>query len=106
MPKVSLFSRDELNDLLKPFEIKTIRIGEKRYCLGMSGNEFFLFDEECPHMGYRLENGKINPYDEITCPWHNYRFSLKTGIEDQLRCKKLRVYELFFEQDQLMANLP
>ena len=106
MPKVSLFSREELKLLLKPFEIKTIRIGESRYCLGMSAQQYYLFSEECPHMGYCLENGKINPYEEITCPWHNYRFSLKTGIEDQLRCKKLRVFELHFEGDQLYAELP
>jgi phenylpropionate dioxygenase-like ring-hydroxylating dioxygenase large terminal subunit len=36
------------------------------------------FSSVCPHMGGPLEQGQIEN-DEVTCPWHRYRFSLSTG---------------------------
>ncbi|MBC8196303.1 MAG: Rieske 2Fe-2S domain-containing protein [Candidatus Marinimicrobia bacterium] len=41
-------------------------------------NEFFAIDNRCPHRGASLGDGPIQ--DEIiTCIWHSWKFSLKTG---------------------------
>jgi 3-phenylpropionate/trans-cinnamate dioxygenase ferredoxin subunit len=39
---------------------------------------FYAIDDTCPHMGASLAEGEIDG-DQVICPWHDARFSLKTG---------------------------
>jgi Rieske Fe-S protein len=36
------------------------------------------YSSVCPHMGGPLQLGEI-AHGEVTCPWHRFRFDLKTG---------------------------
>jgi nitrite reductase (NADH) small subunit len=41
------------------------------------GNVYALRNQ-CPHMGGELGEGELRG-DVVTCPWHGWRFSVKTG---------------------------
>lgn len=59
----------------------TVMIEDKKICLARTATGFYAVDLACPHLGMELSKGVCNSMDEIVCPWHAWRFSLKTGHE-------------------------
>lgn len=73
---------------------KLFKAGGKSICIARMSSGVVAFENECPHMGEGLNKGHINPFEEITCPWHSYRFSLKTGEEVANKCTGLKFINL------------
>ena len=44
-----------------------------------SGDEVFALDNRCPHKGGPLAEGIVHG-NSVTCPLHNWVFSLETGL--------------------------
>ena len=56
------------------------RSGPKQIALIRVNGSVFAFDNRCPHEGYPLSEGSINPGNcVLTCNWHNWKFDLHTG---------------------------
>lgn len=51
----------------------------RRICLARHGDIFHAVQDRCTHNGESLTKGRINFAGEIICPWHSYRFDLKSG---------------------------
>jgi nitrite reductase/ring-hydroxylating ferredoxin subunit len=64
---------------IQPGQPQLVVIGSTRICLARVGDEFFAVGDKCSHNGESLSKGKVNFIEEIVCPWHGYRFSLKSG---------------------------
>ena len=64
------------------------------YCIVRTGNGIVITNEACPHNKAPLSEGRLNAYNEIICPLHEYRFNLNTGRESGLRCSDLRIYKV------------
>lgn len=93
MEQIVLFnSVEEAKELFSKKKIINLRIYDRKVCMTWSNDEFFVFQSNCPHMDYPLVEGAVNHQSEISCPWHNYRFSLQSGAEIQNRCKSLYIY--------------
>jgi nitrite reductase/ring-hydroxylating ferredoxin subunit len=75
------------------------------YLLIHTSKGFSVSDFLCPHQHEPLDGGKTNNFDEIICPLHEYRFSLKTGIESSNRCKSLRLYQIAEKSDGLYIEI-
>lgn len=73
-------------------EKRLVRIGSKKLCLAHYQGKFFAMADACPHMGHSLTQGNFNPYKEIVCPLHTYRFNMISGEEAEQRCKALKTY--------------
>ncbi len=58
-----------------------LEAGGRRVCLARTQDGFFAIDDACPHFGASLSSGTLNNLNEVVCPWHSYRFHLKTGEE-------------------------
>ena len=71
-----------------------LSIGPLKICLARTPSGWYAIEDSCPHLGESLSKGKINYLDEVTCPWHSYRYSLKNGSECEGRGKDARVYEI------------
>ncbi len=69
-------------------------IGNRRICLAASNGHFHAVQDSCPHNGESLSGGKVNHVGEIVCPWHNYRFDLRTGRACDSSCADLKVYAI------------
>ena len=69
----------------------------RKICLAHSNSGFHVVDDFCPHLGESLSKGNINFLNEIICPWHSYRFNLKTGEECQGRTRNLAVYQIKYD---------
>src|SRR5262245_10264270 len=67
-----------------------IKHGYKQIALFAVGDgRIFATDNRCPHEGYPLAEGSLNPENcVLTCNWHNWKFEISTGEnvsgEDQL----------------------
>ena len=58
--------------------VKLIRIEDTAIALFRIGDEYFAMDDACSHDGGPLAEGIIEG-DEIECPRHGARFSIRSG---------------------------
>ncbi len=66
------------------------------FALFAVGAETFAVQSFCPHLEGPLFQGSVSG-ECVTCPWHGWRFSLRTG-------RRLDFAELFsFERDTLLV---
>lgn len=72
-------SEEEARARIRPDQPQLIIIGEKRICLVLHDGVFSAVQDACSHNGQSLSKGKVNYLGEIVCPWHGYRFDLKSG---------------------------
>lgn len=64
---------------MAPNSPQLVVIDSLRICLVRVGDAFFAVGDKCSHNGESLSKGKVNFMGEVICPWHGYRFNLKTG---------------------------
>ncbi|WP_421977337.1 Rieske (2Fe-2S) protein [Roseivirga seohaensis] len=106
MTSYKLFdSKEELLQRLGDEGRKIIRIGDKKICLVLNQGEFHVFDHLCPHNQHSLLEGAINYKNEVVCPLHAYRFSLKDGMECEQRTKPLKIHSLKIENSGVFLQV-
>ena len=77
---IRIFSSiEEARTRLAGKKTQLLIIGNERICLAEFNDTFFAVQDACSHNGESLSKGIINYAGEIVCPWHNYRFDLKSG---------------------------
>ena len=57
----------------------TFTVGDRLVAVFLSGGKYHAIDDLCPHMGASLASGYVED-GGVTCPWHAWRFCVKTGI--------------------------
>ncbi len=80
-------------------ESRQVNAGGKFICLSRTKSGFFAIADECPHLGASLSKGTLNEWNEVICPWHSYRYNLKSGLECQNRSADLRLFEVKIDED-------
>ncbi|WP_421763762.1 Rieske (2Fe-2S) protein [Ekhidna sp.] len=104
--RVKLFeSEDKAKEILEDNHPRLIRTQSKEICIVRHGSNFFAFQNACPHMGENLHKGKTNYLNEIVCPLHTYRFSMRTGEEAEQRCKALRTYRVIIDKEGVFLEV-
>ncbi len=95
MDWIRLFSSaEEARTKVSENDTQLIIIGGKRICLARFNDRFFAVQDRCTHNGESLSGGRLNFQGEIICPWHNYRFDLKTGRACDSACSDLETFPL------------
>ncbi len=56
-------------------------------------DDVFAVDDRCPHKGGPLSDGIVHG-NSVTCPLHNWVFSLETGLSEGLDEGKIATYEV------------
>jgi nitrite reductase/ring-hydroxylating ferredoxin subunit len=62
----------------KSFSIKTEEEKNIEIAVFNINGSFYAISNSCIHKGGPLSNGFLNG-DIVTCPWHGWKYSLKTG---------------------------
>ncbi len=88
--------------LNKPVKVTA---GSKNLCLVNTPAGPYAFHDACPHMSHPLHQGRVNPYGEIVCALHSYRFNMKTGEECEQRGKDLTTCPLEWREDGLYVGV-
>lgn len=71
-----------------------IILEEVSICLVNYNGTFHALANSCPHLGDSLTKGTTNFSGEIVCPWHSYRFNLKSGEESEKRCRDVKIFKI------------
>lgn len=83
------------------------RAGSKSVVLYRLGQEVFAVDPVCPHWGGAMVEGRVSAKRrEVECPWHRFRFDLKTGtcVASNAR-PALPVYAVDVRDDVVFVNI-
>ncbi len=83
-----------------------IQIGTLKICLAFSGGQWRAVADACPHLGESLSKGTLNPFGEVICPWHSYRYHLATGAECRQRSGAAQTFTTRLTPEGLFVGVP
>lgn len=107
MKKLKIFDSPQIAEQVIPVNsLKKVRTKSFTLCLAHTPAGFFATDDGCPHLHAPLSEGRLNNYNELICPLHGYRFSLKTGQDCQNRTRNVNIYKVELHKDGLYILLP
>lgn len=89
------------NDL-KPGEGKVIDVSGTKVALFNVDGEFFAINNTCRHKGGPLGEGYLEG-DVVTCPWHGWKYNVKTGANVTIPNLKMASYKVKVEGDDVMV---
>jgi nitrite reductase/ring-hydroxylating ferredoxin subunit len=76
--------------------------GARKVVLWREGERVFAVDNQCPHEGYPLSEGRVNG-GLLTCDWHNFKYRFSDGVcvtvGEDVRVYPARVREGVVEVD-------
>lgn len=88
-------SKSELIDFFGTRSTALFKNSFGEIMLAREGEEFYAFQNKCPHQNKSLEGCSIDE-GAIICPWHKYAFSCETGRGHGLYLDK---YPIKFEEN-------
>jgi nitrite reductase (NADH) small subunit len=65
---------------------------------------YYAFQNICPHRGGPVGEGEVED-NTITCPWHGFRFDLRTGTCAFNPAMKLTLYDIQVDGSDIKLNL-
>ncbi len=68
----------DLDEIPKSVAIRKV-LGGREIALFRMGDEVFAIDAVCPHRRGPLDSGDLDEEGIVTCPWHGWRFDIRTG---------------------------
>lgn len=87
---------------LKPGESKVVNVDGSEVALFNIDGKFFAVANTCPHKGGPLGEGLVEG-DVVTCPWHGWRFNVKTGVSPVIPTAKVPTYQVKLEGNDVMV---
>lgn len=89
---------------LKPGEGKVVNANGTEVALFNVGGEFFAMNNTCLHRGGPLGEGFLEG-DVITCPWHGWRYNVKTGANLMMPTAKVASYQVKVEGNDVFVSV-
>jgi nitrite reductase/ring-hydroxylating ferredoxin subunit len=62
--------------------VKVVTVAGTPIALLSVGGEIFALEHSCPHQGGPIGEGEVCGMT-ITCPWHDWKFDIRTGANDR-----------------------
>lgn len=85
---------------------RSFKAGERTIAVFKSNGEFYALANRCLHKGASMCEGQLSDGGKIVrCPWHNWRFDLKTGKNDLDPSERLRTYKVKRDGDQVILEI-
>lgn len=76
----------------------------KRVTVAMVGDDFFAFEDSCPHQGESLSKGKLADCI-VTCPAHNWKFNIKTGESTVVPDEFIYTFPVLIEDEKVFVKI-
>ena len=92
------------SDLPAPGEVKEFPCGDKMVCAANLDGSVYAIDNVCLHAGGPLGQGTIED-GKVVCPWHGWKYDLKTGQATHNPNARLAVYPIRIENGDVMIEV-
>ncbi len=86
----------------RPFRVNA---GERQIALVPAEGRWYAIDSACPHKGGPLGTGTVKG-TLIICPWHLFRFDLRTGQSVTNARMSAKTYPVRVENDTIIVSVP
>ena len=100
------FPQTKLHEMFPEKQIRQVDLDGMKVGVCRIGDEFFAFESTCPHRMTSLIPGDITDEKEVICPFHSYRFDLKTGAVNAGMCRELEIYAAEVMEEGLKISIP
>lgn len=91
------------NDL-PPGEGRVVDLNGTEVALFNLGGTFYAIDNTCVHQGGPLGEGMLEG-EHVICPWHSWRYNVKTGVSPSNPSIKVRTYSVKIENGEVKIAL-
>jgi NAD(P)H-dependent nitrite reductase small subunit len=91
-------------DELQPGQSKVCMVDDKEIALFNVDGTICAIDNTCPHRGGPLGEGVVTG-NEVTCPWHGWKFNVKTGSCAMIPSAKVNSYEVVVEGSDVKVKV-
>jgi nitrite reductase (NADH) small subunit len=92
----------KVNDI-PPGQGKTVQVAGKNIALFNVDGSFYAVDDTCLHRGGPLGEGELTGH-LVTCPWHGWKYDVRTGISITNPAAKVNCYETKIEGEDLSIS--
>jgi nitrite reductase (NADH) small subunit len=92
-------------DDVPPGTVKTVRAGENEFALANYGGRFYATQHACLHLEGPLGEGHMEG-PLLACPWHGWRYDVRTGLNDFDHAIELPTYEVRVEGEEVQVRRP
>src|SRR3989338_10478093 len=89
---------------LKSGENKVVNVNGTDVALFNVEGEFYAISNTCLHRGGPLGEGFLED-DVVTCPWHGWRYNVKTGANAMMPTAKVPYYQVKVEGSDVFVAL-
>ena len=80
----------------------TVDVAGKPIAVFNCDGAFYAIDDTCPHQGGPLGEGEVEG-TTVTCPWHEWRYDVKTGVNLEDASCKVTAYAVKVEGDDILV---
>ncbi|HET6465768.1 MAG TPA: nitrite reductase small subunit NirD [Nitrospiria bacterium] len=87
-----------------PGEGLVVEVNGDEVALFNLNGTFYAIDNMCVHQGGPLGEGMLEGEDVI-CPWHSWKYNVKTGVCSTNPSMKVRTYSVRIEDGQVKVAL-
>jgi len=94
----------EKKDLIEGYG-KVVTVEGRSIALFRVKDEYFALANVCLHRGGPLGEGVVNGA-VVTCPWHGWKFDVRTGSFTVIPTLKVPSYKVKEEDDSVMIEIP
>jgi nitrite reductase (NADH) small subunit len=95
------FERVAARGDVAPGSALVVTLGRYDVALFNVGGDIHAYENACPHQGGPIGEGWIED-GVVTCPWHAWRFDLRTGGMTLGDFARLRRFEVRIEADDIL----
>jgi len=88
-----------------PGTVKEVRMGDEPIALVNCGGSFYATQGACLHLEGPLGEGRLDEDCFLTCPWHGWRYDVRTGKNDFDLAIQLRTYEVRVEDGDVKVGI-
>ena len=78
--------------------------GKTKVALFRCGGALYAIRNQCPHMGGDLGEGLLTG-DVVRCPWHGWKFNVKTGKSPETEVVAVRTFEVKEEGEDIYVGI-
>lgn len=93
-------------DELPADEMRLVTVRQRKIVLMRVDDDVYAFQNACPHKSGPLNEGTLHTgRSEIICPWHRFRFDLKSGASVTNPALVARTYPVSVRDGQIFVTV-